>query len=70
MKELAAHELMEEELIEPKEEADEEDMLTLLERTYALLETVLEARLKGLTRSDVIRLQKDIEDVIWFHHLH
>ena len=70
MKEFAEHQLMEEQMLEPKEEADEADVMSLLERTYGLLETVLESRLKASTRSDIIHLKKDIEDVIWFHIMH
>jgi hypothetical protein len=70
MKDYAAHQLMEETLIGPKEEVDEEDVLTLLERTFGILETVLASRLPLTVRGDVIQLKKDVEDVICFHNLH
>lgn len=64
------HQLMDEQLQDPKEEADEADIESLLQRTYGILETVLQGRLKDSTRNDVLRLRQDVEDVIWFHHVH
>lgn len=62
--------IMDEELIEPKLMMDEQDVMELLERTYGLMTTVLEGRLKASTRSDIVHLLKDLEEVIWFHRMH
>jgi hypothetical protein len=62
--------LMDEELIEPKQMMDEQDVMELLERTYGLMTTVLEGRLRTSTRSDILELLKDLEDVIAWHRMH
>jgi len=62
--------IMDEELIEPKLMMDEQDVMELLERTYGLMTTVLEGRLRTSTRSDILELLKDLEEVIWFRRMH
>jgi hypothetical protein len=54
----------------PKLEMDEVDAEILMERTHALLETVLARELPKTLRGDLLQLYKDIDDVLASHFIH
>lgn len=64
------HQLIEEQIEEPKETLDEEDLHDILSGAYIVLEQVKERKLPKRLHSDIIYLLDRIEATITWHKLH